>query len=70
MTTLWVPTSACMHPATSLVGEFDPPELAVMCRDCGRAWDQDNVPGEVIDRLNEILESGAFKPRRSGYESR
>jgi hypothetical protein len=65
--TLWVPASACPHPAEALFGEFDPPALAVMCRQCGRAWSQDNVPGDVVDRLQELLEQGWFRPKRTPW---
>jgi hypothetical protein len=61
---MWLPASACPHPAASLFGEWDQPtqKLAVMCRSCGRAWTDANVPGDVIDRLEELLDAGGFKP--------
>jgi hypothetical protein len=59
---LWLPVSACGHPAASLFGEFDAPKLAVMCRGCGRAWNQHTVPGDVVEKLEELLVAGAFKP--------
>jgi hypothetical protein len=46
------------------VWELDPPtKLAVICRQCGSAWDESNVPGDVIDTLTELLEQGRFAPR-------
>ena len=65
MTSLWLPASACPHPADALFGELDPPKLAVMCRQCGSAWDEGDVPGDVIDTLTGLLEQGRFKPRQS-----
>lgn len=64
VTGLWLPPSACPHPADALVGELDPPRLSILCRQCGAAWDQDTVPAEVIDTLSELLEAGRFRPRR------
>jgi hypothetical protein len=64
---LWLPASACPHPATSLFGEWDKParRLAVMCRSCGGAWTEADVPSAVIDRLEELLAEGGFKPIES-----
>jgi hypothetical protein len=61
---LWLPTSACPHPADALIGELNAPRLSILCRRCGTAWDQDTVPGRVIDILTELLDTGRFKPRR------
>ncbi len=62
--TLWLPASACPHPGDALFGELDPlTKLAVMCRQCGSAWDESNVPGDVIDTLTELLEQGRFTPK-------
>ena len=59
---LWVPATACSHPADALFGELDAPRLAIMCKRCRSAWDETNVPGDVVDTLTELLESGAFRP--------
>jgi hypothetical protein len=64
VTGLWLPSSACPHPADALVGELDPPRLSILCRQCGTAWDEDTVPAVVIDTLSELLEDGRFRPRR------
>ncbi len=64
MTSLWLPASACPHPAEALIGEVDPPKFAFLCRQCGSAWDETNTPGQVIDTLTELLEQGRFKPKQ------
>lgn len=65
MTVLWLPASACPHPAEALAGELNPPRLSILCGRCGTAWDENTVPGGVIDTLRELLEQGRFKPLRA-----
>jgi hypothetical protein len=43
---------------------MDAPKLSILCQRCGSAWDQDTVPGSVIDTLQELLDQGRFKPRQ------
>jgi hypothetical protein len=43
---------------------MDAPKLSILCRWCGSAWDQDTVPGSVIDTLQDLLDQGRFKPRQ------
>jgi hypothetical protein len=61
---LWIPASACPHPRDALRGEMDAPKLSILCHQCGAAWNQDTVPGSVIDTLQELLDEGRFKPRQ------
>jgi hypothetical protein len=61
---LWLPASACPHPGNALIGELDAPKLAILCQQCGSAWNQDTVPGNVIDTLHELLEQGRFTPKQ------
>jgi hypothetical protein len=60
-----LPTSACSHPAEALAGELDPPKLSILCRRCRSAWNQDTVPGDVIDALRELLDQGRFVPQKT-----
>lgn len=64
MSQLWLPGAVCPHPKEALCGEIDVPKLAILCQQCGSAWDQDTVPGCVIDTLHELLDQGRFKPRQ------
>ena len=64
MNQVWLPASACPHPGEALAGELNPPRLALLCRQCGSAWDESTVPEDVAETLLELLERGAFRPRR------
>jgi hypothetical protein len=60
--TLWAPASPCVHPVEALTGSFDAPRLIVLCTCCHQTWNEHNVPGDVVDRLYELLAAGAFRP--------
>jgi hypothetical protein len=65
---LWIPVGACPHPEGSLVGSFVPDpagenhKLTLVCLSCKTGWNQDNVPSELAEKVDDMITSGRTRP--------
>lgn len=62
---LYIPPSACEHPRDELRCDLrshgDTVRVFAQCLTCQAWWNEDNLPGGIIDKLTELLEVGHIR---------
>lgn len=69
---LWLPPGVqCRHPIEALAWSFGSrprPRLAALCQRCCVAWDETTVPGDVIDKVRDLLDQGEYRVALHGRQ--